>query len=115
MIKQPCKYGDNTMKKIMGFLALALSFILVTATAALCGQSDHHEDSYNKGGGMALKQHLSDLDTDRDDSLSFKEFKSAFPTMGQKAFDFLDSDKDGMLNHDEWHEFKKAHGMKHVE
>jgi hypothetical protein len=27
----------------------------------------------------------------------------------QKAFDFLDSDKDGVLNHDEWHSFKEMH------
>ena len=97
------------MKKIKVFLALALFFILVSVTAALCGQSYHHKEGYNKGGGMALKAHLSDLDTDGDDTLSFKEFKSAFPSTEQKAFDFLDNDKDGMLNHDEWDSFKEMH------
>ncbi len=97
------------MKKMMGLLTLALYFSLTTTTIALCDQPYHHGDSYNKGGGMALKQHFPDLDTDGDDRLSFKEFKSAFPSMEQKAFDFLDSDKDGMLNHDEWHSFKQMH------
>jgi Ca2+-binding EF-hand superfamily protein len=97
------------MKKIEFFLTLALFFILVPAAPALCGETYHHKDGYNKGGGMALKAHLSDLDTDGNDSLSFKEFKSAFPSTEQKAFDSLDNDKDGMLNHDEWHSFKEMH------
>ena len=97
------------MKKIKVFFALALFLILVTATAAFCGQSDDHKDGNNKCGAMSSKYRLSDLDTDGDDSLSFKEFKLAFPSMEQKAFDFLDSDKDGMLNHDEWHSFKEMH------
>ncbi|RLB86133.1 MAG: hypothetical protein DRH26_17750 [Deltaproteobacteria bacterium] len=106
-IQKTYNYGDDTMKKIKVFLALVLFFMLVSATAALCGQSYQHKESSN--GGMALKANLSDLDTDGDDTLSFKEFKSAFPSMEQKAFDFLDSDKDGMLNHDEWHSFKEMH------
>ncbi|ACN16577.1 conserved hypothetical protein [Desulforapulum autotrophicum HRM2] len=92
------------MKRIKVFLALAVFFILLSATPGFCGQPYHH-----KGGGMALKTNFSDMDTDGDDLLSFIEFKSAFPSSEQKAFDFLDSDKDGMLNHDEWHTFKEMH------
>jgi Ca2+-binding EF-hand superfamily protein len=97
------------MKKKMVFLAVALVFGLVTSPAAFCGQSYHKKDGYHKGGGMALTQELSDLDTDGNGSLSFEEFKSAFPSMDQKAFDFLDTDKDGMLDHDEWQRSKEMH------
>jgi Ca2+-binding EF-hand superfamily protein len=108
--------GDDTMNKIRVCLVLVLFFIVASATAALCGQSYPQKEDDNKGGGMALNAHLSDLDTDGDDTLNFKEFKSAFPSTEQKAFDFLDSDKDGMLNHDEWDRFKEMHkgmGMHH--
>jgi hypothetical protein len=27
----------------------------------------------------------------------------------------LDLNKDGFVDHDEWHEFKQAHGLKHKE
>lgn len=104
MIRQTRNYGDDTMKKIKVFLALAMFFILVSARPGLCGQSYHH-----KGGNTALKAHFSALDTDGDDTLSFVEFKTAFPSAEQKAFDFLDGDKDGMLNHDEWRTFKEMH------
>jgi len=97
------------MKKIKVFFALPLFLVLVTATVALCGQSYQSNEGHNKGEGMAFKHHFSDIDIDGDDSLSFKEFKMAFPTTEQKAFDFMDNDKDGMLNHDEWHSFKEMH------
>ncbi len=57
--------------------------------------------------------HLPDIDQDGDDALSWNEFKEAFGDTDRKVFDAIDLDKDGAVDHDEWHAFTTAHGQAH--
>ncbi len=57
--------------------------------------------------------HFPDIDKNGDDTVSMDEFKAHFPEGDEKVFEAVDLDKNGSLTHEEWHEFKSAHGMKH--
>ena len=57
--------------------------------------------------------HFPDLDIDGDDRVNWAEFKKRFPEAEQKVYEALDLNGDGSVDHDEWHEFKAAHGLKH--
>ena len=61
--------------------------------------------------------HFGDMDTNQDSQVSSAEFQSYFSdkTQTDKVFSAVDTDQNGMLDHDEWHEFKSAHELKHVE
>ena len=65
----------------------------------------------------AFNAHFPDMDADGDGLVSRDEFGSYFSKAGDtdRVFDAVDLDKNGLLDHDEWHEFKVAHGMKHKE
>jgi len=44
-------------------------------------------------------------------------FKMTFPYFPQAepaVFAAIDLNKDGNIDHDEWHKFKEAHGLKHT-
>jgi hypothetical protein len=58
----------------------------------------------------AYMVHMGDIDKDGDDALSWGEFKGHFPNAEKSVFDAIDLDQDGSISHDEWHEFKTAHG-----
>lgn len=60
----------------------------------------------------AYNAHFPDMDTNQDQLVNWAEFKKHFPNADDKVFKALDMDKDSAVDHDEWHEFKKAHGMK---
>jgi len=55
------------------------------------------------------------MDADGDDLVNREEFKAYFPKAEPKAFDVIDLNQDGSVDHDEWHEFKEAHGLGHIE
>jgi hypothetical protein len=100
------------MKQINVVLIL-VGFILATTGAAVHASSCDKGKYQSKSGHKMLIKHFSDMDTDGNGSLSFEEFKNLFPSTEQKAFDRLDGDKDGVLSHEEWHQFKEMHkGMK---
>ena len=58
---------------------------------------------------------LGDIDTDGDDQLSWEEFKQHFTHADKDAFKKIDANNDGLIDHDEWHDYKAAHGDKHKE
>lgn len=95
------------------------------AAHGMAGQKDGKGMGYHhmKGHGKAVPhgadmpdpayymKHMGDIDPNGDDALSPDEFAAAFPEGdSQKVFDAIDMDKDGSISHDEWHEFKAAHG-----
>ena len=59
--------------------------------------------------------HFGDIDTDGDELVSREEFDAYFENAEPKVYNALDIDQDGSVDHDEWHEFKEAHGLKHHE
>jgi hypothetical protein len=57
--------------------------------------------------------HFGDMVSDGDDLVGWDEFKAYFPHAERKVFDAIDLNGDHALDHDEWHEFKAAHKLKH--
>jgi hypothetical protein len=53
------------------------------------------------------------MDSNGDDLISQDEFKAYFPKAEPSVFETIDLNADNVLDHDEWHKFKAAHGLKH--
>lgn len=81
-------------------------------TACQAGGSYHQSSMPDPA---AYNAHFGDMDTDQNDLVTPEEFKTYFPEADMKVFETIDRDKDNRLNHDEWHQFKEAHGLKHIE
>lgn len=61
--------------------------------------------------------HFPDIDTNNDGQVTLKEFKGYFPDESESVngFNAIDLDGKGYIDHDEWHDFKAAHGLKHID
>ena len=49
------------------------------------------------------------MDADKDQKITWDEFKAAHPGMTRAAFDMIDADKNGYLSHEEWDAFVQSH------
>ena len=87
--------------------------ILIMAAAGCAGQKQHHKTSMPDPA--SFNAHFGDMDANADDLVSLEEFKAHFPEATPEIYRELDLNGDGTLDHDEWHEFKAAHGLKHIE
>lgn len=94
------------MKSI--FLYLCLTLFLFSGTQVLATDKSQKND-YHKKSGMISSLEFSDMDGDKNGSVSFDEFKTAFPSTQKNVFDILDKDKDSQLNEIEWQNFKEMH------
>lgn len=92
-------------------LTFAVLFSLLTTSYA--SEKQHHD--MPMPDPAAFNAHFGDMDTDGDGSVSAEEFAVYFPDANQTVFSALDMNQDGGVDHDEWHAFKKAHGMKQHE
>jgi len=63
----------------------------------------------------SFNAHFGDMDTDGDDLVSQDEFNTFFKNPDPNVFKTIDMNGDGAIDHDEWHKFKEAHGLKHAE
>lgn len=84
------------------------------------GMGMHHKQKYhtkNLPDPSKFNAHFPDMDSNNNDRVTFEEFKSNFPeASGNKdVFKAIDLDGNGELTHEEWQEFKAAHGLKHME
>jgi len=84
------------MKKIIMFLSLLFTLY---CTVAFAGKPDY-------------SGHFDDMDTNKDEFVTWDEFKAHFSFATPEVFKEADGDKDGKIDHDEWHEFKEKHGYK---
>jgi hypothetical protein len=96
------------MRKAFAFLAVTAGLFLAIGCAS---DSRHHDGHMPDPKGF--NAHFADMDAGGDGKVSWEEFKSFFPQADKKVFTAIDLDRNGTLDHDEWHEFKKAHGLKH--
>ncbi len=62
----------------------------------------------------SFNAHFPDLDEDENELVGWNEFQNHFPNFQKDVFDAVDLNRDGFLDHDEWHAFKMAHGLKHT-
>ena len=83
-------------------------------TASLWGCSGHGRYHDAPLGDPATYQaHFHDMDGNGDGRVDAGEFRSHFPQSDRHVFRALDLNEDGIVDHDEWHQFKAAHGIKH--
>ena len=59
--------------------------------------------------------HFGDMDTNGDEQVDGAEFKAHFSHASDDVFKAIDLNGDKGIDHDEWHRFKEAHGLKHHE
>jgi major membrane immunogen (membrane-anchored lipoprotein) len=89
---------------IIGLLALSFGI-------AGCGhQTFHHGNMPDPGPYMI---HYYELDADGDGAVTLAEFRQRFPDRAEDVFKAVDQDGNGIIDHDEWHAFKAAHGADH--
>lgn len=94
-----------------------LTVILATTVVIWLGGCSKHGRYHDQAmpDPQSFNAHFGDMDTDGDDSVSWDEFKAKFEKADRKVFEALDLNGDGGVDHDEWHAFKEAHGLKHIE
>jgi Ca2+-binding EF-hand superfamily protein len=94
--------------------SLALTVILVCLLTAAATAASHQKlTAYNIPDAEGYNAHFGDMDPDRDGKVTWQEFKTYFPKTDERAFAVIDLNKDGAVDHDEWHMFKAAHDLKH--
>ena len=98
------------MKKFIFFICLILTVGLLAGCAS---KSTYHNEKMPDPKGF--NAHFSDMDSDGDDLVSWTEFKNYFPQAEPGIFKAIDLNGDGNIDHDEWHQFKEAHGLGHIE
>lgn len=60
----------------------------------------------------SFNAHFGDMDASGDDRVDWAEFDNHFDQATLEVFQALDVNRDGGIDHDEWHKFKEAHGIK---
>ena len=92
---------------------LTILFILVVLAVGCSGAKKHHKTDMQDP--KIYNAHFGDMDADGNDLVNWEEFADYFQNAEQKVFNAVDLNQDGNIDHDEWHEFKEAHGLKHIE
>lgn len=98
------------MKQAVLFSILAALMML---TIGCAGGSQFHKTAMPDP--QSFNAHFGDMDADSNELVDWKEFEAHFPNAQPEIFRELDLNGDEGVDHDEWHEFKAAHGMKHKE
>ena len=84
-------------------LFFTIIVILAILAAGCSGGNKHHKTAIQDP--ESLNAHFGDMDTDGDDLVNREEFKAYFPDADPKAFDAIDLNQDGSVDH----------GLGHVE
>jgi hypothetical protein len=96
------------MKK---WIFLAVVAVVLAMTGGCASKGRYHDAEMPDP--KQFNAHFGDMDTKADGLVSWEEFKVYFPKADPKVFSAIDLNKDGFIDHDEWHKFKEAHGLKH--
>jgi hypothetical protein len=84
---------------------------IVALTAGCSSKGKYHDTSLPDP--KQYNAHFGDMDSNKDGLVTWEEFKAYFPQAEPQVFSAIDINKDGYIDHDEWHTFKEAHGLKH--
>ena len=96
----------------MKVLTLIGIFVLTFAAAATAA-SPEKQSVYNVPDAKSYNAHFGNMDPNKDGKVTWQEFKAHFPKANEKVFAAIDLNKDGAIDHDEWHQFKEAYDLKH--
>jgi Ca2+-binding EF-hand superfamily protein len=94
-------------------LLLTIPIVLVMLAVGCSSGKKHHNTAMPDP--QSFNAHFGDMDADGDDLVNWDEFAAHFENAEQKVFNAIDLNQDGNIDHDEWHEFKATHGLKHSE
>ncbi len=97
------------MKIVATLLTLAVLGFAANADSA----SPPNQETYNITNAESYNAHFGNMDPNKDGKVNWQEFKDHFPKADEKAFSAIDWNKDGAIDHDEWHDFKAAYDLKH--
>ncbi len=53
---------------------------------------------------------FSEIDSNADKAIDWPEFEKAMPQIKKKAFDLIDTNRDGHISREEWDAFGMSHG-----
>ena len=93
---------------------VAMVLTLLALTGFLFGFTS--EQQPQKGiisDAESYNAHFPNMDKNKDHKVNWEELKAYFPQATPQVFETIDLNKDKSLDHDEWHKFKAAHGLKH--
>lgn len=93
------------------FLMVLLIAMITMALGACAGGGRYHETELPDPA--KFNAHFDDMDGNGDGQVTRDEFQSYFPGTDENVFQALDINGDGFVDHEEWHQFKAAHGLKH--
>lgn len=94
-------------------LLLTIPIIFVMLAVGCSSGKKHHSSAMPDP--KSFNAHFGDMDADGDDLVSWEEFSANFQNAEHKVFKAIDLNQDGNIDHDEWHKFKEAHELKHLE
>ncbi len=91
---------------------LLFVFFMILSVAGCSRIQKHHKSSLPDP--KTFNAHFPDMDKDDDGLVNWEEFETHFPHAEPGVFNALDLDGNKAVDHDEWHQFKEAHGLKHT-
>jgi hypothetical protein len=94
-------------------LLLSIPMVLIMLAVGCSSHKQYHDTAMPDP--KSYNAHFGDMDANGDDLVNWEEFAAYFQNADQNVFNAVDLNQDGNLDHDEWHEFKAAHGLKHKE
>jgi Ca2+-binding EF-hand superfamily protein len=97
----------------MKISACLLILVVFCPAAAVHAASPPTKDAYKIADAEKYNAHFGNMDPNQDGKVGWTEFKAHFPKADEKAFAAIDVNKDGAIDHDEWHDFKAAYDLKH--
>jgi hypothetical protein len=95
----------KTMKIAILMPALAILFAIALFVGAANFVNASHHNS------MMFSADISDMDTNNDGVVSFKEYSDFHSEQLRWSFNALDADNDGSISAGEWDTFLKMHGV----
>jgi hypothetical protein len=96
---------SKRISMVLALIALTGFFFGFTAEQKPQKELITDAESYNA--------HFPNMDKNTDRKVNWEEFKAYFPQATPQVFEAIDLNKDKSLDHDEWHKFKAAYGLKH--
>jgi hypothetical protein len=90
-----------------------LKCLVVCSLLVACSGKPHRHHDAPLPDPKGFNAHFGDMDSGKDGRVGWEEFKAFFPHAEPAVFAAVDLNGDRTLDHQEWHAFKSAHGLKH--
>ena len=92
----------------------AMVLTLFALTGFLFGfTAEQKPEKMDLPDAQSYNAHFPNMDKSKDGKVNWEEFMAYFPQATPAVFEAIDLNKDKSLDHNEWHKFKAAYGLKH--